>query len=214
MTLLGVQANDRVVIPIFSSAELVREWCGVELSTRQVSFDALVASTPKDWWWGLNLGSGVEKEFSPWEIDLLRGGAQNFPAIINEALEDSIAIPVNLGPFEEHENRGLVEALKQLGTSDSRIQRITVAREESITEDDQTVFSILIGVLTKESDHARATEAVRSAAAPALIGAEPLKVFVGNDENAVMLGAFKGLAPLFQRQQPAWWHKIFALCSR
>gem|GEM_PF-1886126 len=214
VTILGVQAKDRVIIPIFSRSELVREWCGVELRTRRIGFEALLASTPTDWWWGLDLGSGIEKEFSPWELEMLRGGHQNFAAIIDETLQEHGSVPVSLQPFDPKDNPRLVEALNLLAATDSRIQSITVAREESQTDDECTVYSILIGLLTTEKSHESAMEAVRSAAAPALIGAEPLKVFVGNDPEAVMLGALRGIQPLFERRKAApkgaWWRWLFA----
>ncbi|MGI6524738.1 MAG: SseB family protein [Bdellovibrionota bacterium] len=130
LNILGVQDKERVVVPVFSNSEYIEEWCGMPLSFDKVRGAVLLGRMPKDWWIAVNSGQNVEKELSPWEIDILRGGASGIPAIIEE-LEASIAqMPLTITPLPKNSEQSLKECLEKLAKQNASIKRLFLGVED------------------------------------------------------------------------------------
>lgn len=208
LNILGVQKKDLVFVPFFSSHERILEWSGHELRTRQMTLGEIIELLPAGWWLIMNPGSEGEKDFSSWELDLLRGGEASIPAIIDEILVEDVIDDVGFSPLEDHELTDLKTALKELAEAEPDIEKLFLIRERGKTVSEREVSSVILGVLITGTDPARREELQEkfgNLGALTLIGAEKMKVRVGNSlEGNLMLGIFEGQAPLFERRRSSW----------
>lgn len=84
-----VNHHGRRVLPIFTSEQLVAEWTEQEQPVIAKPFHALLWLIQKEQWLHLDPGSDIGKEFSPWEIALLRQGEEALEEIVADLLEDN-----------------------------------------------------------------------------------------------------------------------------
>jgi len=200
VSILAVKDQDRAVIPVFTRSELIEDWCGSKLEFRSLSGQRLLSIVPDDWWLSLNPGTELEKEFSPWEIIQLKGGPRNFAAIIEELYADEGPTQLTVEAFADGEFTNLISALTQ-----ATAQLPEVLKLYALKEGDKELghTNILIGALrnkTTPSRHDEILTILKSVADLAQIGAEPVKVVVGDNlDQSPQLGIFKLLKPFFER---------------
>jgi hypothetical protein len=204
LNILAVKDGARAVVPAFSRLEYILEWCGNEMTSREVTGAELLKLVPADWWLVMNPGREVEKEISPWEIDQLRAGAEGIEAVVEEIFAGEPTETVEIGPAAEHEYQGLKAALQAAFEQMPEIRSLYLLKEIGKDLEEQTVQQALIGVEAPQADPDQ-IEALRikikDAAAPCQIGGDAVKVWVGSTlEGSLALGVFKNAEPLFSRK--------------
>ncbi len=200
VSILAVKDKDRAIVPVFTRGELIEDWCGSKLEFRSLTGQRLLSIMPDDWWISLNPGTDLEKEFSPWEIIQLKGGPQNFAAIIEELYADEGPAQLTIESVADGEFVNLISALNQAASELPEILKLYALKEGDKESGRST---ILIGSLLSKVSQARHDEILtilKSAAELAQIGAEPVRVVIGDslDQNP-QLGIFKLLKPFFER---------------
>lgn len=82
---LHVEHEGRKLIPIFSEQAFLNAWSPkAELASVKKEFAKLLLGIGSESWIHLNPGQNVGKEFSPWEIGLLKGGEEAIEELVNE----------------------------------------------------------------------------------------------------------------------------------
>ena len=197
--ILGLQDSedqDKVVVPVFTSKELINEWCGNELQHKEFSCEKLATTIPEGWWMILNPGQEIAKEFSPWELEQLRGGTERIPVLLSELFPKDIVESIEVREPKEDELTELKEALTAVGAEEGSIKALYLLIEEGLSEDEERISSILIGIeadCQSSAEMEDLKEKVKLVAEPTQIGGNPLKIYTGTDrEESLMLGVFKG----------------------
>lgn len=203
--ILAVQAKDYVVVPCFTQAAMLKEWSGNELTNRKMSFTQMLSVLPAEWWICINPGMQVEKELSSWELGLLRSGPESIDEIVDELSSDQELSSVEFASLEGQEYQNLKAALLELASNQTDITRIDLLLEQGQNRAEETIKRVLIGVWTEkqqlEIQHGLADQ-VKQLCAPTLIGAEPLRVLVIDQNKAgVMQQLFAGNQPFFLRSK-------------
>ena len=208
LNILGVQNKDQVFVPIFSSDPRVREWSGHEIRGRVMTIKELIALLPEGWWIILNPGSEGEKDLSPWEIELLKGGEANIPALIEEMLVEDVIEDIEMHDLAGNEFQSIKEKLIALANKNSDINQLFLVRERGKTISEKEISSIILGVLLDSGPTARREEiqeAFAQLGAVELIGAEKMKVRVGDSiDGNLLLGIFQGRTPIYTRERKSW----------
>lgn len=87
---LQVDLEGRKLIPVFSELEFLNSWSTkTELNFVQKEFSKMLWGLNPDSWLHLNPGQNVGKEFSPWEVEILRGGEEGIEELVNELCDVS-----------------------------------------------------------------------------------------------------------------------------
>lgn len=203
LNILGIKAPGRVIVPIFTRSELIEGWCGVALHYRTLGFSELLSIVPDEWWVCLNPGAEVEKEISPWELGLLKGGPQVIDELIAEFESDNTAPTVQIRAPGETEYGELRRGLLDFSSAEGEVSKIYLLREEGGEHREPTV---LIGVECFSSERTvldRIKGLVEAEAARGLIGSESARVLVGGTEtNNFALTLFSKAEPIFKREAP------------
>jgi len=211
VNVLGIQDKERVVIPAFSHKAYIHGWCGTELQSKCMNGSNLLSLVPKGWWLVVNPGREVEKEMSPWEIDQLRAGEEGIPAVLAELKSGAGEGAVSLRPLGADEQPQLKQALRE-AAAQYGLQRLFLMREEGLDEDGARQDRLLLGAETAQTsaeDRDKLRSELQRLAAPHLIGAESIKIFVEDrGEKSMMLGLFQHAAPLYQAPAPPWWRRL------
>ena len=212
LNILGIKAPGRVIVPIFTRSELIESWCGVALHHRTLGFGDLLAIIPDGWWVCLNPGAEVEKELSPWELGLLKSGAQVIDELIEEFNSDNTTPTVQIRALESGEYEDLRRGLVAYGEGEPEIARLLLLREEG---GESRTPTVLIGVECFSSERKvldRIKAQVEAEAARGLIGGDGGRVWVGGKEtNNFALTLFSRAEPLFLRSnqvKPSLWGKM------
>ena len=201
---LGIQDDDRVVVPVFSNPEAIESWCGNKLNFRPLSGQETASTTPEDWWLVVNPGSDVEKELSPWEVVRLKDGKTAIPELLSEAMADVAVNPMHIRPLADDEHQELLTGLTDHAKADERITAIYTLVEAADEPAEESISTLLIGIVLKSDvpggDFSTIQDEIDARVAPHLIGGQSKKIFLGYDINkSVMLGIFKGCDPVFTR---------------
>ncbi len=216
INLLGVQDNERVVIPAFSHKQYIKEWCGADLAFKQMKGSALLEAVPKGWWLVINPGRLVEKDLSPWEQEQLRAGEEGVAAVVAELKEAESSASVSVHPLQPEEHASLKAAIRSSGEAHSEIKKLYLLREEIEEEGGEKTQRLILGAEapgTTAEARERLHEELQKTAAPHLIGGEPLQIVVEEDgASSVMLGIFKNSAALYERvEAQPWWRRFLRL---
>lgn len=210
--LLGVQDGDRVIVPVFTDAQLIEEWAAAPLTFRTVPGKAILDAMPEEWWLWLNPGSDVEKEFSPWEIGELKLGPSSFATVLAEIFPEEIVEPLTLTQVDTNSYLELKRALIEFAEQDPRIVKLFILQEEGKDFEGELRTQLLVGVeagvkSSNEVDQLR--DAIDAHAAPTQIGGETLKILVGKDvTDGLYLSIFKDSQPFFTRKPKSLGSKI------
>jgi hypothetical protein len=200
-SLLGIQDQERVVVPMFSSPELIIDWCGNELSYRTLPGTRVFELMPEGWWITFNPGSELGKDLSPWEIDQLRGGAQNISAIVAENLSDKDVETLKVDPVPEDELVELRNELRNGAANFDDIVALYLLKETAVTGDGDGLETVLLGIELStdgSEDESGIEQHLRQIAERALIGYGRLRVLCGRKErDALTLGLFKNVPPFY-----------------
>jgi len=194
VNILGVQDRERVVVPVFSDASLIEQWCGVQLRYRSMSGTQLFQLLPDGWWLTINPGAEVEKEISPWEVDLLRGGTASIGALAEELEAERASSTVQLQVPGPDEYAGLREALAVIAPTLPELKHLFLLREVG-----QRTW-LLVGAEVEAGREVaeRIGATLQAEANRAQIGAEPVRVLAGGtDDRTMILGLFKRTAPFY-----------------
>jgi hypothetical protein len=212
LNVLGVQIKDSIFVPMFSSEERLAEWSGHSIRTRQLTLAGLISLLPTGWWLIINPASEGEKELSPWEIELLSGGAANIPALIEEILVEDVIQDISFSPVAASEFTELREKLKEKAASMPEVQKLFLVRETGKTVSEKEISALILGVLTPQLASARREEIQEqfgALGAYTLIGAEKLKVRVGDSiDGNLMLGIFSGHESFFSAKSDSFLTKL------
>jgi len=144
--------DDRKVLPIFTSAESALEWGQERFVLSSIPFQLLLDLAPGDLWYHLNPGDEVGKEFSPWELERLKLGAEAIDEILSE-IDDSAGNPFEIDRQPEH-----LQALRQhLMTTLEVYAEIQEAFLVSVRSDPQDPERAVIGFRGERLSEARLT---------------------------------------------------------
>jgi hypothetical protein len=205
-TLLGIQDTERVVVPAFSSPDLIEEWCGNEMSYRALEGQRVFELMPEDWWISFNPGSELGKDLSPWEIDQLRGGEQNIDAVVAENLVDDDIEALKVDPLEEDELPELRTALSEAAKSVSDVEALYLLKETALTQEGDNIETVLLGIEIYENSSSETSEVeqtLRPVAEQGLIGYGRLRVLCGKKgQDGFTLGIFKNIEPFYRGSTP------------
>lgn len=101
--LLGVNTNEAIYLPAFTSNEALSEWYRGSLKTVSIKGSDLLKRISSHWWLTINPGSEWGKEFSPWEIEKLSSNhSEDLEELIEEQLSEA-PIPVHFRQLETDE---------------------------------------------------------------------------------------------------------------
>jgi hypothetical protein len=203
--LLGLKSGDRVIVPAFTDPTLATSWGGHAIVTKEMIPSLLFQAVPDGWWLCINPGAEVEKEFSPWELDLLRRGPASIPELIDDLFATRVVEVLETEPLGEGEAESLKQALIEEASRDVAVRALYLLRERGRDIDEQESSSILIGIaIAHESarDHEAIVERYSRIADLQQIGSERARVFGGvEDRENLVLKMFEGVAPLWERAE-------------
>ncbi len=202
--ILGLEDRGQVFVPAFTSAELMKDWCQMDLKYKTLSGQELLSLVPESWWVWLNPGSEVEKEFSPWEIQELKNGPAGIPAVLDEICAAEPAETISISQLGETEYQNTKNALVDLSSRTPEVNKLFLAKEECLNEDDQKTYTVLVGIETTACsalEIEKLKSSFQAAAEKTLIGGDPVKTFVGAGGNSVILGLFRGIKPCYRKSR-------------
>ena len=201
--LLGVKEGERILIPCFTSTVHLLKWTPEPLIFSRVTVKSLLDRTPEGWWLVLNPSDDASKEFSYWEIDKLRGGIQNLDEVISEIFSDAPTRPLEVCALEKGEALELISALREIAQSSSGVERVYILRETSVTAEEESVTSLIVGVLVPGASEDKIAEidlAFQNTADRAQIGSDRVKIVCGAELGGLALSAFKDMPPIWERK--------------
>jgi len=203
VNILGVKQGERAIVPVFSKLSYIEEWCGQTFTHKELSGKQLLDLMPEDWWISLNPGQDIEKEISPWEIELLKGGDENIPALIDEIFPPEKIETLALHSVNKNEYPELREVLIKHMPSKKEITELYLLKEEGENVEGEKVFTVLIGARanTNNQDKLDSTrDELLLLAQKAQIGGDRVKVMLGGaKEDGLVLGMFAQAEPIYSR---------------
>jgi len=171
------------------------------LRCRRVSGSELFQLTPDDWWIILNPNQDVAKELSPWELSLLKKGAESIPEIIEEVFSQDIPAPIKISASTDDQFKSLRRLLIEHCESDNRITKLYLSKE---IPPDESAPIPMIGILVDSpylSDQDAVLENIRGVANLAQIGSTKPKLFIGSENSpGIMLRLFLDAPPFYVNQ--------------
>lgn len=216
--IMAVQDGDKVIVPTFTTEELISTWCAEKLRTRALSCTDLLQLLPEDWYICLNPGSAVEKEFTPWEIAKLKQGQGNVAEVVEELyLKEAIEV-LEVTAANQQDHQALIASLKQAAPNYTEVRRLFLACENGRDIDNRPTSTLLLGIEALCKDPARLEkikDELSSSARLSLIGDQEIKVRIGaSGPNSMILGIFKDIAPFYQAQEASAWHRLVRFLRR
>ena len=195
LNILGVQDQDRVVVPAFSQPEYIEEWARIALKYRTCTGTQLCEMIPAGWWLCVNPGAEVEKEISPWEINLLRGGSQNLGALVEEIRSSEDIGAFHLYPIEPNAFPELRANLIRCVSTISEVKKLYLLKGRSLNFDENPLETLIVGVELGQDSGSLAKqirEQVYSVTSLSQIGGEPFRVLVASpSESSLTLGLLR-----------------------
>jgi hypothetical protein len=206
VSILGIQDKERVIVPVFSSADLVAKWFGSELLYKEYSGKSLFDILPEDWWICINPGQEIEKDISPWEISRLKHGAAGIKEIIEEiSNEDAVVQTIETKEVSPDDYKDLKSKLLEFAGKEGAILKMYVLLEKSLTIEEETLERLLIGLECDEN--AAGLEKLKEQAAQicglSLIGNLDFKILAAAKGNNIILGVFKDTEPFYNKKRKA-----------
>lgn len=196
--LLGVQAQERVIIPTFSAADMIASWCGNRLKYKCITGQELCKLAPQDWWIVLNPGSDLAKEFTPWEINLLKLGPESIPEVVADIAAEFEPENLQVRPLKDGEFQEIVVLLIKYAESNQMLKTLHLLIEESGSDQDK----LLIGIESDEQSQdgqMHLKDELDRLVKPHLIGNLELKIFVYRSVESAMAGRlFAHFPPSFK----------------
>ncbi|RMG42198.1 MAG: SseB family protein [Candidatus Dadabacteria bacterium] len=209
VTVLGVQNGERVIVPVFTASELIKEWCGNDLKYKKITGEKLITMLPEGWWVCINPGSEVEKELSPWEISKLGEG----PGSIDEIVEDitdaieTVGLEIRIPDSEEYSE--IKAALVSKVLSMSQITALSLLEEIGLDENGNELKRPVVGVqLRTEAFKERENlhDELEATVASFRIGQEAVKFVYGSSKEDISLSIFNCVKPFYQnKRENHWW---------
>lgn len=206
-TLLGVHQNETTSIPIFTEASGIKEWSGHELLYKEISVTKLLVIIPDNWWLTYNPQSEFGKEFSPWEVEQLRTGADAIDDIVSEIYLDEGVKPLELVEVSKEEYSPLKDALKIYAESKPQISEIYLFRHG-------TEEHLHVGVtITDEARRETIQEELESLVGRELIGGETYQVFVNKKDKTsdIISMLYSKGAPFYRGKSNNFLNKLLKL---
>lgn len=206
INILGLQKEEQIFVPVFSSQELISSWCGRTLNFKTVSGQALLELIPAGWWVCVNPGCEVEKEMSPWELDELRAGQSGIEAILEELFQTNSLGTLSIRELQQDEFKDSLLALKSFAQTNPQIKKLFAAVQEAEDLDllpmqNKPANTLLIGAIL-DCDSIEIIEKTRqeleALAEKSLIGAEKARVFAAKEAQNVALSIFKEIPTFYQ----------------
>jgi len=199
--LLAIRAKERTVVPVFSQSELIHEWSGNHLAFRSVRLKEVIDLIPNDWWVCVNPGLEVEKEFSPWELQKLKDGAEGIAEIVEELSLDFEPQSLEVSIPQPSEFPELTKKLVELGEREETVLAVHLLCEEML--DKERLKRILIGVRISSSDQKeedRIFKIFRDECSHVQIGSNPIRIFIFSpSKSAPAQGIFQQSSLVFER---------------
>lgn len=217
INILAVADGDRVIVPVFLSADDLYEWSDQLPNIEEIEGRKLIERMPEQWWICLNPGQELEKEFSPWEINQLKAGPAAIDAIIEEIYPSIIGQPIEISPLQTGEFQDLLAALCAEAPKHPSLKRIYAARETYSGIEDNQQSSVVVGLEIDSNIGAELEQIKRvfeNLVDRAQIGDEHVRVLAGSTardipnqssaglissslEGNLVLGIFKGCRPIY-----------------
>ena len=218
--ILAVQDSSRVIIPIFTKLSFIEDWSGTGFRYKTSTINKLLTRVPEEWWIVLNPGQNTHKEFSPWEIGLLKGDEASIPELIEEIFEGMEQAPFTIHPVSEDSYQELKEELVNFANNKKSILNIYLAEEKNSEEKnseeatDEKEAQLLIGIETealetKQQEQLR--EETINATARLFIGIKSPKIYISDEKcPSSMIGMFLNMEPIYQNEKKTKKNSIFA----
>ncbi len=198
--LLGIKGGDKSWLPIFTGPTALNEWMGQELAFNTLTGAEILEKVPADWWIALNPSSETSKEFSPWEIQALRGGEDG----IKDAVEDQLPTLVLEREYSAlNDNYSeLIDQIKLEAKKEPAIEKIRIALEiEKDAQGNSIHERIIIGATCTQTTTKGSADKIKEklglTAQRCLIGSSEFEVVVGLGEGALSTGMLKTIKPLY-----------------
>ena len=199
----GGNDEERTILPFFSSVANIVDWCGRELSNTRIIFSSFLKSVPEDWWLCLNPGSELEKEFSPWEVSLLKQGLEALPEIVADWQSQQEPRSANVQPLALDQYPIIIKCLKDFGAAEKSVRAISALLETSQTEDGDS-RSILIGCELTGVDETQLIELkdrLNDLLRLNTIGEDPFRVFASSEDHPdPFFSIFNFIPAVFERE--------------
>jgi hypothetical protein len=204
LNMLGIQDKERVVVPLFTRQELIAEWCGNTLAARSMKTSEILNHMPEDWWICVNPAAEAEKEISPWEIELLRGGAANIPAILDELYQHTIVEPLEVQPVQTYEYEALHRELKDYASRQKQIEKLYLIRQTGKDIDETIINKLLLGAeisTDSEGELENIKQELQALADRCQVGGDKVTLFSAQSGKGDMsFGLFGKSIPFYTRE--------------
>ncbi|MBN8547749.1 MAG: SseB family protein [Deltaproteobacteria bacterium] len=201
LNILGVQAKERVLVPVFSRRDLIVEWCGSELATRSISGAELLTLMPEEWWICLNPGAEIEKEISPWEIEQLKEGTAGIPAVLDEIYQDTIVEPLEVQAVNAEEYPSLQRELRIFAEKNSAICKMYLIRQSGKDAEEALINKLLLGLeisAANEAEVDRIKAEAQNVSDRCQVGNDKVSVFTAiSGQGDMSFGLFGKSTPFY-----------------
>jgi hypothetical protein len=202
LNILGVQQDERVLVPCFSSESALREWSGHSIRTRSLSINDLINLLPEGWWLVLNPGGEGEKELSPWEIDTIKGGEQNIDSLVQELMLEAPVRDLTWTEIDIQKYSGLKNVVVEIAQTLPEVRALYGAVENGTMLNDSAHSALVLGVLVLSVPPKRREEihdTFSRIVSQTQIGDTEVKIRVGDSiQGNLLLGIFEGMKPFYE----------------
>ena len=127
--------NSPYFVPVFSDLSKLKEWFKKDIKYHEILGEQLFKATPDTWSIFLNPGDEINKEFTPWEISIMKKGEEYISEIIDEIYSLDKTLQKDEEFLIEEVLESELEILKwnliDFGKKSEKIQRIFLAYQQS-----------------------------------------------------------------------------------
>ena len=197
--------SSTTLLPIFSSIQAFENWSADnQIPYKQLPFAKIISLVQENDWIYLNPSSEEGKEFTPFEISLLRSGPEAFPELIRTWIDEQI--PENEVRKIEHQStpklRGVVYAL-----AENFPQIETVFLGELVTYAAREEKSVIVGIAQRDIENsalANLVSEIKTLMASELPETTGVIVNTNLLQSPQDMHLFENLTPCYIRQEPVF----------
>lgn len=200
---LGIQEKERVFIPAFLSVEEMQEWSPALTNFRTITGRKLFELAPEEWWVCFLPGHELSKEFSPWEIEKLKGDHSSIQEVLEDlfpAQEDTPLLTLELPASEEF--TAVKAALTEYFRENEEIRTLYVLKQNPLGGEDLGLVIVGAEIVTDDETRFQAiTTEIRALAERCQIGGEAVKVLTARSITNVELELCRKFEPFLIRHE-------------
>ncbi|MCB9029554.1 MAG: SseB family protein [Deltaproteobacteria bacterium] len=200
VNILGIQDEQRVIVPFFSKSTFIEEWFREELEFIELSGAELLDKIPQDWWACINPNLDTHKEFSPWEIEKLRGNEQDVDEAILDLLPNELS-NIELSKIESDEYPEIKTKLLDFAQNHPEIEELYLLKEQGVDESGYKQTTLLLGTKTKNEPSIKLKTSLDDFTRQISIGDDRIRTLFDRTLDSISLGIFKQSNPIYKKSR-------------